>query len=294
MRSEVRVSEIIAHTNHCRRKAYIQYELGYGDGSIEAGIGTVFHELLAVYYGGEPSENTKLDDPEAEATVQAMYNTYVQEAKRRSLDAAASTLHTELRIGKQLVDGMLITGQVDRIYEEEYVIVVQDHKTTGQFFETAQRDIQLMAYLWMVADLYPHQDLFAIEHNLVKRNKRTSRAKPPFIQRNRHYVSREELNVWAYGWLSRIFEYRENMRHAEQSELGVGSQYLYPNGQNDCAWRCSFSDICGMVDDPEADFVGALVTEFTPRDSAPGEIDVVVSTGGQDVPVTITMKGSTL
>ena len=156
-------------------------------------MGTAFHSYIASYYG-KPLSNEDIEqinslDPEALETVHKMYDTYVEEVEQDGLDVGQVTLDLELRIEKQLLPDLTLSGQIDHIYKDENdgAIVIQDTKTVAQTFETAARDFQLMTYLWLVYDQYPDQTLFAIEHNVVKRNKRTGRSKPPYIQRNRHY-----------------------------------------------------------------------------------------------------------
>lgn len=275
MRTTIRVSEL-ASWQRCRRKTYIGYELGWDRVGVEAGIGTAFHTLLKGYYGND-SDITEEEwaqvhelTPEGRETVEAMYDTYVEEVETDGLDVGCVTIFQEYRIEKRLVGEMTLTGQIDHVYEDQGTgtIVVQDTKTAAQFFETAQRDFQMMCYLWLVHDQFPGCN-FAIEHNIVKRNKRSGRSKPPYIQRNRVYVSYAEVVAFGKGLLHLMSEYQTVMRATEQSGAGVRFPMLYPKGQNDCSWYCPFADICGMVDDPDADVEAALQMEFEKREEAP-------------------------
>lgn len=264
---DVRVSELSLWLK-CRRRTWLQYEEGYGSESLQMGIGTAFHHLIAEYHDPDfvPEEAVTLTDPDALATVDAMFTTYVTEVESQGLDVGQRTVDVERRF-HEMIGGVTLTGQVDHIYFCEIAgcYVIQDTKT-GNFFETAQRDFQLMTYAWLARQA--GIEVGAVEHNIVKRNKRTSRAKPPYIQRNRHYVSAEEIEKWGDILAYIILDYVKVMDLARNTD-GAKHPMLWAKGTNDCSWWCQFSDICGMIDDPEADVSGVLETEFVKREEEP-------------------------
>ena len=281
MRETLRVSEL-ALWLRCRRRTYLQYELNYDSTPRVAGIGTAFHSLIAEYHGKELTlkDVAQIEslDPEAQETVTKMCATYAVEAEADGLDVGQTTYAVEIRLN-EVIGGLTLSGQLDHLYFDEVMgcFVVQDTKTVGAFFQTAQRDFQLMTYLWLVVQWlrvnYPDKlgILFAVEHNQVKRNKRTGRAKPPFVQRTRHYVGLDEVEKWGDMLAYMVQDYRDVMFGAENiwpEGEGYRDPRVWAKGTNDCSWFCPFATVCGMIDDPEADVSAVLESEFHKREEA--------------------------
>lgn len=270
MRDLIRVSELSLWLK-CRRRAYLQYEMGYDKDAVVMGVGRVVHAMLNQYYTGAPFEEA--DEKTARELhaddlimCQKMMETYVTEVEEEGLDVGQNTVEGEKRYELE-VGGLTLTGQIDALVHDEVVggIIVRDHKTVGKFMNTSPRDFQLMSYAVMAYDA--GFNVKAIEHNQVKRNKRTTRANPPFIRRVPHTVTTEAIESHRRQLANIVYDYRQAMQHAEQSGLGVESAWLWAKGSNECDYQCPFADgVCGMIDDGE-DYQDVLSTEYHQRES---------------------------
>jgi hypothetical protein len=263
----MRVSTL-ASWQRCPRRTYLSTIEGWdtADRNMTAAwVGTVVHAWLAEYYGGDLMSEVDTDIYEKlfvddQVMAQAMYTTYVNEVEQEGLDIGSTTVSVENRL-YGTYGGVEITGMLDRIYYDELRQghVVQDHKTVGQFFQTSPVDFQLMTYA-SLARRSGVENIVAIEHNQIKRNKRTGRAKPPFVNRtwqptNDHAIDMFEaqLNILAVNYDDIVAEAQENQ--------GVESPSVHAHGRNDCSFVCSFSEVCGMLSTGE-DFASVLETEY--------------------------------
>lgn len=277
MREVVRVSELSLWLK-CRRRTYLSYELGYDSTSREAGVGTLFHQMVAEYNAPWPLDpDEEVPDLTAEdvVMVQSMFDTYVKEVEAEGLDVSVKTYGVENRIHVEVIPGLSLTGQIDHIYYDTVLdgYVIQDTKTVGQFFQTAPRDFQLMCYAWLAREEYGI-NVVAIEHNIVKRNKRTGQSKPPYIQRNIQPVTEEALDRFGQSLSYIMTDYQNVMHHVEEAwpeGRGVEDPTIWAKGTNECSWSCPFYDICGMIDDGE-DYAAVLETEYHRRE-APVDIE---------------------
>jgi len=259
----------------CRRAAYWQYTEGWikptKDKDVR-GVGTHFHGLMAEYYGHEKS--VELDNnfnPDDVATSQVMYDTYVSEMEESGMDIGQTTVAVEKRMHTLAIPvsddvRYKVSCQVDHVYKDEALygspLIGQDHKTSSAFFNTSTNDFQLMTYAVVL-----HDNDFPVEymeHNIVKRNKRTVRAKPPYVQRNRIRVTEEALAMW-WNYLRTICTEHFN---AHESSVDISSAYLYPNPDNTCTWGCDFVDVCSMVEEGE-DYTDVLQTEYQLKEEEP-------------------------
>lgn len=282
MRTTIRVSELSLFQK-CRRRTYLQYEMGYDKTNWTAGLGTVFHSMLHGYHLSGDTEGAMDEeafeiyaelDPDQQKMVKDMWTTYVKEVEDEGYDVGQDTKLVELRREKQIPGTeIVLSGQADHVYVDMVTgaIVVQDTKTKDKFHRLSPRDFQAMCYLWLAYDMpgFEGEDLFAIEHNVVKRNKRTARAKPPYIDRPRHDVSRAEIEAFGHQLTYMAKGYSEAMSVANRMYQGYRSPLLYPYGTNDCAWSCPFYDICGMIDEPDSDVESVLQMEFIKREEEP-------------------------
>ena len=86
--------------------------------------------------------------------------------------------------------------------------------------------------------------------NIIRRVKRTSRAKPPFYRRFSVHHNESEIR----NYHTRILGILRNMLQCEM-ELAEGKDHrtvVYPTPTNNCHWKCEFFDVCGLMDDDNA------------------------------------------
>jgi hypothetical protein len=132
------------------------------------------------------------------------------------------------------------------------VRLYMDHKTTGSLTDpvpTLPMDPQMLNYHlveWLnTAEGEARCD--GALYNMLKKVKRTAKAKPPFFDRIevRHNV--HELESYRRRLLG---ETREILR--AEAALNAGADPLdiaYPTPTSDCRWQCDFFPVCPMFDD---------------------------------------------
>ena len=257
--------------NRCRRKAYLQYIMGYYKESGDAaGIGTIVHGMLAEYYKpGYRSPDLADVEPERLEYAVPMISSYVDEVERMGLDVGRETIDVELNLSTaDLLDVGELTCTVDWLFRDETTdeLVIGDHKTAKQFFETAPADFQLLTYAVILQDNGITVD--AGEHNIIKTNKRTSRSKPPFIQRNRIEINEYMLDQHRAALRSMMWDRENALSIAAISGLYVKHPEIWAIGKNDCSWSCDYYDVCGSISTGE-EFLPVLQSEYIQREEAP-------------------------
>ncbi len=257
----------------CRRKTYLRYGLGWVEqqhpGDVR-GIGSFVHGMLAEYYGGEEFHSSDLDfnfGPDDVTMANAMVASYINDVENNGLDAFQTTELVEQRMYSVRIEvepGLFyrVSCQVDQVYYDLSFdcSVGRDHKTVKAFTTTADNDFQLLTYNVILDQNGRTCDY--MEHNLIKRNKRTAAAKPPFIQRNRIQVTeKHRASHWAQ-LENMVREYHLWMTAPE----GLQSPGIFATADNTCAWSCDYSDICGTISQGE-DYLSALEAEFTQEEA---------------------------
>jgi len=274
VRDTIRVSELSTWLR-CRRKAWLAYEEGWEIPGTMAGIGTAVHTRLAEYYGGvaqaDEYDKVKHLTPEDWGMVDAIMDTYMEEAESEGLGIGQRTVFVEKRLSMN-IGGVQISGQIDHLVHDDVLggYLVRDHKTVAQFQKTADVDFQLMCYALLVQDWALTNEhhmpevtkVVAVEHNQIKRNKRTARSKPPYIDRQTRLVTYDMLYRFRKQLEHIVSDYQNVMYHAND----VHDHALYAVGRNDCSWSCDFSDVCGMIDSGD-DYRSVLESEFTEREA---------------------------
>ena len=228
-----------------------------------ANIGTVVHAHLANYYGGavttEADQEAWLSlSAEDQNTATKMVDTYLIEVESEGLDIGQSTMTVENRWDME-IGGITLSGQVDQVYFDELRggHVIRDHKTVGQFFQTAPLDFQLMCYAVLARAQGVLTDIVAIEHNQIKRNKRTATAKPPYINRTWQPVTDTTIDHFTESLSCMAEDYATIFA----CSTGVEDPHLWAVGRNDCSFTCSFNEVCAMISSGE-DYAAVLETEY--------------------------------
>lgn len=156
------------------------------------------------------------------------------------------------------VPGVELIGKLDVLLRRISTgdLGFMDHKTGDNFAQQLRMlslDEQFRQYALMLAIKAKQEGKSPVRfqiRNMLKKSKRTSRAKPPFYERYEVYISDAELrNFWdrLFGEITDIIAFeervtRENHRHV-----------AYPSPRNECSWDCDFVDVCPLFDDPNAD-----------------------------------------
>lgn len=276
----------------CRRKWWLSsvrglQPLGH-DFNRPTGIGNRVHSALAAWY-----DPVKPQDPVAfmkagvardlevypEASVEItkeaelagiMLEGYMQWLEEEGIDRGFKVIAAEGAREAPLYEGVTLLAKLDaRIIHEERqdIRLALEHKTVGDLstpLPLLQLDTQLLTehlveFLALKEEGKEGEAAQGVLYNMLRKVKRTARAKPPFYGREevRHNVS-ELRNHW-YHVLALARELQDAERRLSAGESP--HEVAYPNPTRDCRWDCPFFGVCTLFDDgsdPEA----ALAANF--------------------------------
>lgn len=263
----------------CRRRWYLGYVRRLKKNSKELGaasLGTRVHNALAAFYdpdgGGEDAmwavfqaqeeRDTQAFEEAGEDTKQlrkeidlarAMVEGYVEwladEGADRDLEVVAVEQTVEVASphpGVNLVAKLDV--QVRRI--SDGMRMFMDHKTVQDFttpVKTIHLDEQMLEYHLIERMLQVDEPTAGAIYNMLRKVKRTGRAKPPFYARHEVYHGDEELR----SFYNRVYGVIRDMLTVE-AELLQGADHrvvAYPTPTRDCSWKCEFFSVCPMFDD---------------------------------------------
>lgn len=126
-----------------------------------------------------------------------------------------------------------------------------DHKTVGdltQPLRTLPLDEQMLWYI-LIERLQPAETTFVAGalYNMIKRSKRTAKAKPPFYRRVPVYHNETEINHFLERLRGTIHDVLVVQRRLDDGESH--REVVYPRPTRDCTWKCNYFDLCRMIDD---------------------------------------------
>lgn len=189
----------------------------------------------------------------------AMVEGYMEWIEETGADAGFTVVGSELEVAVNMTDpatGMTVQarGVVDAKIRRDVdgVRLFIDHKSVGDF-ERATRFLKMRNQMlhyhlieWLSAGPGETRCDGAL-YNMLRRVKRTEKAKPPFFQRKE--VMHTELQLRAYR--ARLLGEARSMARAEKLlEAGVPHHMAVPpSPSDDCHWKCDFAAVCPMFDD---------------------------------------------
>ena len=145
-----------------------------------------------------------------------------------------------------------------------------DHKTVGHLsgpVHTLPQNEQMLHYHlieWLSSENTEDRCDGAL-YNMIRRVKRSQRAKPPFFSRIEVRHNPYELDAYkrrAFAAAGDIIAATERLDRGEH-HLDV----VYPSPSGDCTWSCYFLAVCNMFDDGSRaeDMLTGLYAEGNPR-----------------------------
>ena len=286
----IRNSEIAAF-RRCRRKWYNAYVLNLTNEATPEqkfsrppgtnATGTFTHTLLEAHYAGddpsallgalrdeirECSEDTVVDGwLESLELANTMFTGYVDWCAETGNDQAEETVATELSLEWEIMPGVFVTGQVDRLVRDTQWdrLIVEDYKTVATLDKGPQFqvDTQLLTYVLLAnKNGYPCSDA---RHTMLRRVKRSAKAKPPFYGRAEVTFNEDQIAAHERALQVTVGEMLAIRAVAESGNTDV----CYPNPTKDCSWKCPFLGICAAHDDG-SDIDGLRTELFTVREEA--------------------------
>lgn len=282
MSEPIRISNSEIQTfKDCRRKWWFQYyrrlqprEKKYTG---PLALGSRVHEALDQYYStGKPllvayadlvdGEKEELltdfkDVAELEKEAELghiMLEGYLQWVEENGIDAEIEMISTEETISMPMFNGEVeLQGKLDmRIRRKgDGVRMFRDFKTVGgslsDFANLAPMNEQIMTY--MLLEQHQNGEGERSEggvFTLLKKVRRTAAARPPFYDQFevRHNVFTLR-SFWdrIHGTVGDMMRVRTALDEGESPGF-----HVYPRPSRDCKWKCSFFNVCTLVDDGSA------------------------------------------
>jgi PD-(D/E)XK nuclease superfamily len=178
-----------------------------------------------------------------------------------------SAISYEFRPGESLAGRL--DAQVVQISTGAHLGI--DHKT-GDFADlrsTLRDDDQMLRYEILRRTRMPEARSDGMLFNMLRKVKRTAKAKPPFYDRmtvnfNAHQI--ESAWVRTMGIINDIREVEQRLLAGEDHRVVV-----YKRRTRDCSWRCEFFNVCNAFDDGSRveDMITSLYTVGSPTDRYP-------------------------
>lgn len=145
-----------------------------------------------------------------------------------------------------------------------------DHKTVGDInapVATLPQNEQMLHYHlldWLSSE-HAEDRCDGALYNMIRRVKRSPRAKPPFYARVEVRHNKYELDAYKRRMLAATKEII-----AAEERLNRGEHHLdvvYPSPNSQCTWSCDFFPVCNMFDDGSRadDMLASLYTTGNPR-----------------------------
>lgn len=139
--------------------------------------------------------------------------------------------------------------QVERETDGQQMFI--DHKTAADLVTPVFMlpiDEQMLMYLFLQKkDETEARKCAGALYNMLKKVRRTAKAKPPFYNRIEVFHNKLQLDAFEMHLTSTIADIQ---RVENFLAKGAGHQrVVYPRPTRDCMWKCDFQQVCGMFDD---------------------------------------------
>lgn len=281
----------------CRRKWYLGQHRGLApvrgdDPTGPARLGTIVHDALEAIYAGEitPDEVARRVRVKVEEDLAAwpdkaekiekngelaaiMVEGYVEWLADEGADEDLDVLGAEEVVSYETdLDGHPITlrSKLDlRVRRRsDGARLFLDHKTVATFEEKIRllhMDEQMKWYAlldFLTRDEGERTD--GALYNMLRKVKRSARAKPPFYMREEQRFS---VNVLRSYYAQTLAEIGDILEAEAQLEAGRDPNVIFrPNVTRDCSWDCPFVPVCPMLDDSRSHAESVIRSAYSESD----------------------------
>ncbi len=216
----------------------------------------------------------------------AMIEGYDQWVHEEGVDADLEIIAKEQAIRTPSpVDGVELIGKLDNISRQisTGAIGFIDYKTVGDLqtpLKYLGMDEQFRMYALMqrliAGEVNQSPARFQI-YRMLKRSKRTARAKPPFFRDYEVYVNDSELRgFWErlHGEITELLRFERMIEANPEQHRSIA----FPTPTTDCSWDCDFYHVCPLFDDDRSDPEHVLMMNFEvgdPHEHYGGQLEEV-------------------
>jgi hypothetical protein len=296
--SQVVSNSQLSTFKRCRRKYWLAYVRKLRPRRREytgaRQLGTRVHLALQVYYTENQQQAAafaaldKLRDAELKVVDEigadlvrkehdlalAMLEGYFQWLADEGVDSDLTVVAAEQTLQTPSpVNGVELIGKLDlsveNVHTEEEGFL--DFKTVGDLqtpLKTLSMNEQFRMYALMqrsIAAAAGRKPTRFQRYRMLKKSKRTARARPPFFADYDVYITDPELRVFwdrLYGEIVEIVRFER----AIESRPELHQVIAFPTPRNECSWDCDFFAVCPLFDDPDADPEYVLSQNFEEGD----------------------------
>lgn len=177
------------------------------------------------------------------------------------------------------VEGVELIGKLDQTSRKISTgdIGFIDYKTVGDLqtpLKYLNMDEQFRMYALMQRLLSGDPVKFQI-YRMLKKSKRTDRAKPPFFRDYEVYINDEELRAFwqrLHGEITELLRFERMIEEHPEQHRSIA----YPTPTTDCSWDCDFYKVCPLFDDDRADpehVISMNYVQGDPHEHYGGQLD---------------------
>lgn len=224
------------------------------------------HEAM---YGMRDKELRKKAQNEREMA-HAMLSGYISWTEENGIDEGLRMAGAEIVV--QVASGhpgVALRGKLDqRVYREiDGARLFRDFKTAANLTDgptLLPLDEQMKFYMMLerldalakTGDQPPEPTRGGL-YLMLKKNKQTSRAAPPFysqVEVHHNNLTLESMWIRTHKRLAEMIEARQQL-----DQDGDHRYWVYPHPTRDCKWKCEFVAVCPMMDDSTTETWNALL-----------------------------------
>lgn len=185
----------------------------------------------------------------------AMLEGYVQWISETGVDEDLVVVASERSLMAQITDTIRLLGRLDvevQLRSQPGVQLFMDHKTTGGIEDLLKRlnqDEQLLTYMLLKTAHQGENRIDGALYNILRKVKRSPRAKPPFYHREVIRFNDHQLSNFQFRITNLALDIEQLVLRLDNASPREQAQIAAPTPTKDCAWDCDFKSVCPMFDD---------------------------------------------
>lgn len=209
-------------------------------------------DLMASFGDDDVANSAVLKDFEDENDlVRAMIEGYVEWLEETGIDSDYRVIGSEQTVQYEFAPGQSLAGRLDAqvVQISTGAHLGMDHKTGdfGTLRKKLMHDDQMLLYE-ILRRLTTDGRSEGMIFNMLRKVKRTARAKPPFYDRESVKFNQTELESAWYRAMAIINDINDVTRRLDAGESHLTAAYRRPIDDM-CSWKCEFFPVCPMLDD---------------------------------------------
>jgi hypothetical protein len=232
---------------------------GYGEDLLAVYSALVAEDRIKFLTSADAGNEEKERKFDAEAELgRIMLEGYLEWVEETGLDSDVEVVSAEQVISyfPEEFDGRVeIMGKLDLLVKNKLTgfLSALDLKTAASF-DSYEKMYLLNEQLRMYALLLQRSEGSVVIdggiYRMLKKNKRTERAKPPFYQQMKINVNQKTIDSFEQRTLATVHDMVDARRRLDEGESHL--RVAYPTPQDSCSWKCPFFHGCSMFDDGSA------------------------------------------